>query len=188
VTSYGVGNAVAPEPLTATQLRMAYYMVGHIGMWPKPAPKRIFLCLAGCRLCGRALMQWTGTLYNHYASFFGQASPPPYGVFLRYNPINAGGGVGLYHSFVTTFGRAGGPGSDPDEVRFTLAHEMFHTFQPYIAQPAGLESSWFGEGLATFYQRRLPCATTRLRRRLRQRSQSLCRALLHQRHGRGAQQ
>ncbi|MEH3158515.1 MAG: hypothetical protein PGN08_05980 [Sphingomonas taxi] len=42
------------------------------------------------------------------------------------------------------------------EIKFTLAHEMFHTFQPFIEGPSGLESSWFGEGLATFYQRRLP--------------------------------
>ncbi|MEH3158514.1 MAG: hypothetical protein PGN08_05975 [Sphingomonas taxi] len=39
-----------------------------------------------------ALMRWTGTLYDRYAGFFGQKAPPPYGVFLRYNPINAGGG------------------------------------------------------------------------------------------------
>jgi predicted metalloprotease with PDZ domain len=101
-------------------------------------------------------MQWTGALYGHYVALFGEANPPPYGVFLRYNPVNAGGGVGLYRSFVTTFGRPGGPGTDVEALRFTLAHEMFHTFQPYIGNPAGLESSWFGEGLATFYQRALP--------------------------------
>lgn len=158
VSSYGQGTVDVAEPLTAGQLRMAYYMVGRIGIWPRPAPSHGFFAAWQGQppFDAAALMRWTGTLYGHYASFFGQTSPPPYGVFLRYNPINAGGGVGLYHSFVTTFGRKGGQGSDPDEVRFTLAHEMFHTFQPYIAQPAGLESSWFGEGLATFYQRRLP--------------------------------
>lgn len=159
VSSYGVGRVAAPEPLTAGQLRMAYYMAGRgIGQWPVPAPARgFFAAWQGTPpFDAAALMRWTGTLYDRYASFFGQTAPPPYGVFLRYNPINAGGGVGLYHSFVTTFGRAGGPGSDAGEIKFTLAHEMFHTFQPFIERPSGLESSWFGEGLATFYQRRLP--------------------------------
>ncbi|WP_241126909.1 M61 family metallopeptidase [Novosphingobium terrae] len=158
ISSYGEGTVNVSEALTAGQLRMAYYMVGRIGIWPHPVPARGFFAAwqGQAPFDAEALMRWTGALYGHYASLFGQASPPPYGVFLRYNPINAGGGVGLYHSFVTTFGRAGGQGSDPEEVRITLAHEMFHTFQPYITQPAGLESSWFGEGLATFYQRRLP--------------------------------
>lgn len=102
------------------------------------------------------MMRWTGTLYTKYATFFGQRTPPPYGVFLRYNPINAGGGVGLRHSFVTTFGHTGKDGTDVDELRATLAHKMFHTFQPYIASPPGLPSSWFAEGLATLYMRKLP--------------------------------
>lgn len=158
ISSYGEGTVSAPDPLTPAQLRMAYYMVGRIGVGPQPVPASGFFSAwqGHPPFDAGALLQWTGTLYGRYATFFGQTTPPPYGVFLRYNPINAGGGVGLYHSFVTTFGKAGGPGSDPDEVRFTLAHEMFHTFQPYITQPVGLESSWFGEGLATFYQSRLP--------------------------------
>ena len=159
VSSYGVGRVTAPEPLTAGQLRMAFYMAGSgVGQWPVPAPATGFFSAwqGAPPFDAAALMQWTGTLYGRYAGFFGQKSPPPYGVFLRYNPINAGGGVGLYHSFVTTFGRAGGNGSDVEAIRLTLAHEMFHTFQPFIARPAGLVSSWFGEGLATFYQRRLP--------------------------------
>ena len=158
VSSYGGGTATAPEPLNASQLRMAYYMAGQIGTWPWPAPERGFFAAwqGNPPFDAKALMGWTRDLYDRYATFFGQKEPPPYGVFMRYNPINAGGGVGLYHSFVTTFGKPGGPGSNVDDVKSTLAHEMFHTFSPFIEQPAGLESSWFGEGLATFYQRRLP--------------------------------
>ncbi len=55
---------------------------------------------------------------------------------------------------MTTFGAKSC--NDLAKIRFTLAHEMFHTFQPFLSTPAGLESSWFGEGLATFYQTRLP--------------------------------
>ncbi|RYD24956.1 MAG: peptidase M61, partial [Lysobacteraceae bacterium] len=92
--------------------------------------------------------------YKDYSRLFRQATPPPYGVFLRYNPINAGGGVAMHRSFVVTFGS--GAGSDVAKLRMTLAHEMFHTFQPRINDPDGLASAWFTEGLATFYQRRLP--------------------------------
>ncbi|HEX7855111.1 MAG TPA: peptidase M61 [Sphingobium sp.] len=158
VSSYGEGRVNAPEPLTAAKLRTAYYMAGQIGTWPTKIPSTgFFSAWQGTPPFDAAdQMRWAGTLYSQYSRLFGQVTPPPYGVFLRYNPINAGGGVGLYHSFVTTFGRAGEIGSNVSEIRFTLAHEMFHTFQPYIANPAGLASSWFAEGLATFYMRRLP--------------------------------
>ncbi len=159
ISSYGPGQVTTPEPLTAGQLGMAFYMAGTgVGQWPATgAANGFFSAWQGKPPFDAArLMQWTGTLYGRYVGFFGQKNPAAYGVFLRFNPINAGGGVGLYHSFVATFGRAGGAGSDPLDLQLTLAHEMFHTFQPYIESPAGLASSWFGEGLATLYQRRLP--------------------------------
>ncbi|MES2058068.1 MAG: peptidase M61 [Pseudomonadota bacterium] len=158
LSSYGEGRVTALEPLAAGRLRMAFYMAGRIGVWPTKVPERGFFgAWQGTPpFDAAAVMRWTGTLHDRYLGFFGRKVPATYGVFLRHNPINAGGGVGLDHSFVTTFGRPGGPGSDVDELRMTLAHEMFHTFQPYIQEPAGLASSWFGEGLATFYQRRLP--------------------------------
>tara|TARA_R110000787_G_scaffold8277_7_gene27674 strand:- start:4006 stop:5796 length:1791 start_codon:yes stop_codon:yes gene_type:complete len=155
VTTFGEGHVIAPERLTASELRMTFYMAGQIGVYPKVVPTRGFFgAWQGEPAFDAAkLLAWTSNLYGHYSEFFGQETPPPYGVFLRYNPINAGGGVGLYHSFVTTFGA--GDGADVDKIRITLAHEMFHTFQPYIESPPGLESSWFGEGLAVFYARRL---------------------------------
>lgn len=156
VSSLGEGTVTAAEPLDGAQLRMSFFMAGRIGTYPPKLPSGGFFGAwqGDPGFDAAALLAWTGTLYDHYARFFGQKESPPYGVFLRYNPINAGGGVGLYHAFVTTFGK--GRGSDVGKIRLTLAHEMFHTFQPFIATPAGLESSWFGEGLATFYQARLP--------------------------------
>ena len=156
VSSLGEGRVTASEPMDGAQLRMTFFMAGRIGTWPATLPSGGFFGAWQGRPAFDAgkLLAWTGTLYDHYAAFFGQRRSPPYGVFLRHNPINAGGGVGLHRSFVTTFGK--GHGSDVGRIRITLAHEMFHTFQPFIAQPAGLESSWFGEGLATFYQARLP--------------------------------
>ncbi len=158
VSSIGSGKVKSPTPMTASQLRMTFFMAGDIGVWPYPTPATGFFSAwqGDPPFDPHTLMEWTRTLYEHYTEFFEQETPPPYGVFLRYNPINAGGGVGLYHSFVTTFGKDGGPGSDIIGLKMTLAHEMFHTFSPFIEEPAGLESSWFGEGLATLYMRKLP--------------------------------
>ncbi|WP_246623305.1 peptidase M61 [Sphingomonas colocasiae] len=158
VSSLGEGTVTAAEPLNGAELRMSFFMGGRIGTWPpkgqSPSAGFFGAWQGAPGFDAAALLGWTGRLYDHYARFFGQAGGQPYGVFLRHNPINAGGGVGLHRSFVTTFGA--GRGGDVAKIRLTLAHEMFHTFQPFISQPAGLESSWFGEGLATFYQARLP--------------------------------
>ena len=157
-SSFGAGKVSPPEPVSGTELRMSFFMAGPVGAYPAKVPETGFFSAwqGAAPFDANALMQWTSTLHGHYARFFGQSVPPSYGVFLRYNPINAGGGVGLHHSFVTTFGRDGGQGTDPTQLKFTLAHEMFHTFQPFLDQPVGLAASWFGEGLATFYQTRLP--------------------------------
>ncbi|HEY0684985.1 MAG TPA: hypothetical protein VGD45_21785 [Steroidobacter sp.] len=101
-----------------------------------------------------SLMQWTERLHADYVRFF-QANPEPYTVFLRRNLVNAGGGIGMSRSFVTTFGNRG-QGDDPQDLKFTLAHEMFHTFQPRLSGQEGLAGSWFNEGMAVFYQRVLP--------------------------------
>lgn len=156
ISSLGEGTVTAAEPLDGAQIRMSFFMAGRIGTYPTKIPSGGFFgAWQGVpAFDAGSLLAWTGRLYDHYARFFGQKASPPYGVFLRYNPINAGGGVGLFRSFVTTFGR--GKGSNAEKIKLTLAHEMFHTFQPFIGNPAGLESSWFGEGLATFYQARLP--------------------------------
>lgn len=156
ISSLGEGTVTAPEPLDRTQLRMSFFMGGRVHTFPSQVPPAGFFGAwqGNPEFDAGGVLAWAGKLYDHYAQLFGQTKSPPYGVFLRYNPINAGGGVGLYRSFVTTFGK--GRGSDVGKIRVTLAHEMFHTFQPFITQPSGLESSWFGEGLATFYQARLP--------------------------------
>jgi hypothetical protein len=156
ISSLGEGTVTAPEPLDRTQLQMSFFMGGRINTFPTHVPLAGFFGAwqGNPDFDARAVLEWAGRLYDRYAQLFGQTKSPPYGVFLRYNPINAGGGVGLHRSFVTTFGK--GKGSDVGKIRVTLAHEMFHTFQPFITEPSGLESSWFGEGLATFYQARLP--------------------------------
>jgi len=155
ISSLGNGHVDA-WPMTAAELTSSFFMAGRVATWPRPTPSTGFFSAWQGKPAFDAepLMVWSGTLYKDYSRLFRQATPPPYGVFLRYNPINAGGGVAMHRSFVVTFGS--GAGSDVAKLRMTLAHEMFHTFQPRINDPDGLASAWFTEGLATFYQRRLP--------------------------------
>jgi predicted metalloprotease with PDZ domain len=91
-------------------------------------------------------------LYDFYGTFFKRPRTAPYGVFLRENLVNAGGGIELGKSaFVATFGAK----TDPDELTITLAHEMLHTFVGSLDSPPGMESSWYSEGLAVYYARLL---------------------------------
>ncbi|WP_052129719.1 hypothetical protein [Sphingomonas sp. 35-24ZXX] len=156
-SSLGLGDRTAPDPMALADIRRVYVMAGRIGTYPDAAaaPSGFFAAWQGQPGFAIApLMAWTETLYGHYGRLFSVTEPQPYGVFMRMNPVNPGGGIGQYHSFVTTFGEQ--RGNDPEELKFTLAHEMFHTLQPYITDPDGLASSWFNEGLAVFYQRTLP--------------------------------
>ena len=154
-SSLGEGEVQAAERLSGSELRMGFYMAGALESWPEVTPERGFFGVVQGEppFDGPALLSWAGELYDEYADFFGQDETPTYGVFIRYNPINGGGGVGLHHSFVLTYKEES---TDVAALQSTLAHEMFHTFQPFISEPGGLQSSWFGEGLAVFYQARLP--------------------------------
>jgi hypothetical protein len=155
VSSLGEGGVSSPVSMSSSELRMSYFMGGKIGIWSDPVSKDFFSAWQGTPpFDAEDLMKWTSKLHDDYNAFFGQVGPAPYGVFLRYNPVNAGGGTGFFRSFVATYGA--GRGGDINDIKITLAHEMFHTFSPYIVDPPGKESSWFGEGLATFYESALP--------------------------------
>jgi predicted metalloprotease with PDZ domain len=99
-----------------------------------------------------ALMRTARRLREDFIAFF-SAQPGAYGIMLRPNPVNAGGGIGLHQSFVVTFNGQ----TELKDLAFTLSHEMFHTFQPRLDAGGGsnsaLENAWFNEGLAVFYQR-----------------------------------
>jgi predicted metalloprotease with PDZ domain len=156
VSSLGVGDAAPSSPLPPEALADSFFMGGAIGRFPDQGTADGFFSAWQGKppFDVKPLMEWGARLRSDYIRFFKDSSPEPYGVFIRRNLVNPGGGVALHHSFVTTYGEK--TGSDPDDLKLTLAHEMFHTFSPRIGDPAGLESSWFGEGLATYYQRELP--------------------------------
>lgn len=157
ISSLGEGASSYNESMTMPDLRMSYFMGGAIKSWPMTGGTNdgFFGGWQGDPAFNASeVMQWTGKLHQKYKAFFSQPGKDSYGVFMRYNPVNAGGGTGLNKSFIITYGA--GNGSDVDYLKITLAHEMFHTFQPFITTPAGKQSSWFGEGLAMFYDIVLP--------------------------------
>jgi predicted metalloprotease with PDZ domain len=154
VSSLGVGEAATQAPQPPNRLQRSFFTAGNVGHYPAEGRDGAFFGAWQGRppFDTQALMAWTSRLHGHFVRFFREADPPPYTVFLRPNPVNPGGGVGLADSFVATFDDQ----TDADDLRLTLSHEMFHTFSPRLSEPAGLESSWFSEGLAVFYQRELP--------------------------------
>jgi predicted metalloprotease with PDZ domain len=151
VSSFGVGNVAVPaagtEPLGAS-----FFMAGHVERYPVEQPATGFFSAWYGKppFDLRQLMASEQKLYRYYETFFKRPSTAPYGVFMRENLVNAGGGVSLgQNAFVTTFG----PNTGLDDVQITLAHEMLHTFAGHI--DGDLASSWYGEGLAVYYARLL---------------------------------
>jgi len=154
VSSFGVGD-VTVDAGPIERLSLAYFMGGRVGHYPAGLPPRaVFLGVwEGAPPYDIAgMMGWTEHLHAYYERFFHDSSDATYIVFARSNPITAGSGIGLLHSFLVTYG----PRTQADELRTVTAHEMLHTWVQSLDEPQGLASSWFGEGLAVYYERELP--------------------------------
>lgn len=145
VSSYGDGDVSLPAgPIS--RLDRAIYMAGPLeresgdgafsAVWVKGQPP----------FDPHASMQWTGKLYSYMSRFFRDKVEPPYRVFLRFNPMNAGGGAALTNSFVVTYGK----GVTGESIKAILGHEMTHTWT------SGGMDKWYSEGNAVYYQALLP--------------------------------
>ena len=153
ISSLGNGDVTVPRSKDLRSLQSSFFMGGNLDLYPLPPPKTGFFSAwhGTAPFDLRDLMISEEKLYAFYTNFFKQPATAPYGVFLRENPVNAGGGVELSGSFVATFG----PKTNVDDLKITLAHEMLHTFVGAIEKPGGLVSSWFSEGMAVYYARLL---------------------------------
>jgi hypothetical protein len=154
VSSFGEGD-VAPSSIQGVDaIGSSFFMGGAVHVYP-PTPPAVGFFAAWYGQPPFDLLPVAESerkLYSFYERFFHRPSTTPYGVFMRENLVNAGGGVSLGNAaFVTTFG----PKTDLDEVKITLAHEMLHTFVGSLDSPKRMESSWFSEGLAVYYARLL---------------------------------
>lgn len=146
-SSYGEGD-VTLDAGPASRLASTVFMAGRLGREPVAVTNEGFSSawLGTPPFDPHPLMAWTGRLHSWMSGFFEDKSVPPYRVFIRYNPINAGGGTALTRSFLTTYGKD----TDPESLKSTLSHEMVHT---WTRSEAG---QWYGEGIAVHYQALLP--------------------------------
>jgi M61 glycyl aminopeptidase len=165
LSSFGIGDVSDEAPLTLDRLTDAFYMGGLAGRQPTgPSRAGFFGAWQGePPFDAKRLLAWTERLYDYYFEFF-RPSLTPYGVFLRPNLINAGGGRAFPGSFVGTFG----PDTQLAQFKGTLAHEMIHTFVGHLdnATPRGAPAAtqdtsgesgaWYAEGTAVYYQRLMP--------------------------------
>jgi carboxypeptidase C (cathepsin A)/predicted metalloprotease with PDZ domain len=152
MSSFGHGDIDLPSSRTS-RVADAYFMAGALHRYPQNTRQGGFASawLGSPPFDATQLMAWTAKLNGWYTHFFGGDASSPYGVFMRYNPVNPGGGVELPNSFVATFDEH----TRADDLQLTLAHEMLHTWGPRL-QPEGFLTQWFPEGTAVFYQRVLP--------------------------------
>ena len=170
LSTLGVGNvgiAGRTAQAAATELRLdavygsgLYFMGGLVDTYPAPLAGSGFMSAwqGTPPFDAPAMMHWTQSLYVSYLRFFHAPPGQPYEVFLRRNPVNAGGGVEVGRSFVGTFDRQ----TKVEDLELTLAHEMVHTFVGGLDAPQGLASSWYAEGLAVYYERALPWRAGRI--------------------------
>lgn len=146
-SSYGEGD-VTLEPGPAARLASTIFMAGPMRREPRAVVNDGFSSawLGQPTFDPRPLMEWTGRLHGWISGFFQDRTVPPYRVFLRYNPINAGGGAAMTRSFLATYGT----GVTPDSLKGVLSHEMVHTWTEADA------GQWYIEGVAVHYQALLP--------------------------------
>ena len=146
VSTYGDGDVILPEG-PVDRLANSIFMAGHLKRFtPTPGGAFSAVWLGDPGFDPQPAMQWTGELHKWMSRFFKDKTEPPYRVFLRYNPDNAGGGVALSHSFLVTYGA----GVTGDSLKSILPHEMTHT---WTAADFG---KWYDEGNAVYYQALLP--------------------------------
>lgn len=153
VSTLGVGDKLAAKAASSKEWESVFVMGGQVGHEPaRPSADGFFSAWQGTPpFNARSLMTWTHQLYDSYLKFF-KTPNAEYSVYLRSNPINAGGGVEIANSFVGTFDQH----TNIEHFKMTLAHEMVHTFVRGLEGGNGLADSWFGEGIAVYYERLLP--------------------------------
>lgn len=155
-SSFGDGDVEIAEAGAAASLLSGYFMAGPMRHYPEKPTANGFssVWLGAPPFDPLPLMSWAEKLHAWYKGFFKDESDKPYRVFLRYNPVNPNGGVGMFKSFVATFDER----TKPKDLELLLAHEMLHTFAPALGDMGTGASStqWFSEGLAIYYQRLLP--------------------------------
>lgn len=147
VSCYGDGDLSLPAGPLA-RIDDCVFMAGHVKRYtPHPGAAFSAVWLGTPSFEPIEAMTWTGKLHAWMSRHFKDKTEPPYRVFLRYNPMNAGGGAALTHSFIFTYK----PGITNESIKSILGHEMTHTWT--AEETLG---KWYDEGDAVYYQALLP--------------------------------
>jgi len=158
-TSFGEGDFELLAP--PGQLAQSWVMAGPMGRYPASGESGFTAFWLGSPSYDPDQeMAWAARMYRYLGDFYDYLRPlPSYRVFLRVGQpgdrFNRSG-TALDSSFMAGAEmRPDGAGPEGEANRETLTHEMGHLFVGGIDEPAGV-SSWFSEGLNTYYTRLLP--------------------------------
>jgi hypothetical protein len=144
VSSHGDGDLDVPFGPVGDRMNRTWLMAGHMDSETLGAFSAVWTGKPA--FDPHPAMQWTAKLHKAMSVFFKDKTEPPYRVFLRFNPMNAGGGAAMTHSFIVTYGA----GVTGDSIKSILGHEMTHTWTS-----TGI-GKWYDEGNAVYYQALLP--------------------------------
>lgn len=155
VTSHGEGTVTAASP---SDLAQAWYLAGPAERFPDKDGSHGFSAawLGTPTFDAPKEMAWAAEVYDWLGGYFPHLKPTPdYRVFMRFHAQPPyGGATALPRSFMFSRGPLK-PGEPAVAPRTTLVHEMLHQWTGGIDAPHGI-SSWFSEGLTTYYQTILP--------------------------------
>lgn len=155
VTSHGENAVAAASP---NDLAQGWYLAGPAGRYPQESGSHGYSAawLGTPTFDAPAEMAWAAKVYNWLGGYFPHLKPTPdYRVFMRFHEQPPfGGATALPKSFMLSRGPLK-PGEAAVAPRTTLIHEMLHQWTGGIDAPHGI-SSWFSEGLTTYYETILP--------------------------------
>lgn len=133
---------------------MTFLLAGPLGCFPPDAGNAPFnaFWLGEPNFDAPADSAWAAKAYAALLEFFQESNLPSYYLFMRPHPNPRDGGAATNSGFFLEYGI---PPQNQATRRIMLTHEMFHHFAGVLDGPPGT-SSWYGEGLAEFYENRIP--------------------------------
>ncbi|WP_196871301.1 M61 family metallopeptidase [Sphingobium sp. JAI105] len=156
LSSFGAGDSESKLSLSPAEIDRVYFMAGRIGTYVQKSTGFVSGWQGKPGFDPLLIMTWTERLSREYGKFFGYV-PDNFSAFARKLTANPNSGNGLYYGFVFTYSPENS--GDPFKIKTLLAHEMVHSWVDSLDEIPGVDeltSSWFGEGLASYYEMVLP--------------------------------
>jgi len=158
ISSFGEGAFELLGPAAA--LWQGWYMAGPLGRYPDAGDANGFSAawLGDFPFDAGQAMHSVSDAYAWLGRYFGYLDPPPrYRVFMRIidSSQTRFSGTALGASFMLSGGPDSGQDSNNQAPTGTFFHEMIHMWVGGVEGPQGV-SSWFAEGLTSYYTLVLP--------------------------------